>query len=66
MESHRVLEWSGAVEFKVGGRVARVLVNERSEAKVGDVSVLPEPGELTAQRLGAQAALSRAEAAIEQ
>lgn len=65
-------EWSGTVEARVsylgsrvGGRVKEVRVKEGDAVEAGQVLVVLEPGDLIAQRLGAEGQLAQAKANLE-
>ncbi len=65
-------EWSGTVEARVvylgsrvGGRIKEVKVKEGEEVKAGQELIVLEPGDLLAQRLGAEGQLVQAQANLE-
>jgi multidrug resistance efflux pump len=69
---HMPYEWSGTVEARtikvgsrVGGRVKEVRVAEGASVKAGDLLLVLEPGDLEAQRLGAEGQLLQAQATQE-
>lgn len=71
-QSHRPFEWAGTVEARainvgsrVGGRVARVLVDEGAQVKPGQVLVELEHGDFDAQRAAAAATLAQAQATLD-
>ena len=71
-DARKPYEWSGTVEARVitvgsrtGGRIKEILVHEGEHVDAGKVLVQLEPGDLDAQRLGAQGALDQVKAALE-
>ena len=71
-DARKPYEWSGTVEARVitvgsrtGGRIKDILVHEGEHVDAGKVLVQLEPGDLDAQRLGAQGALDQVKAALE-
>jgi multidrug resistance efflux pump len=71
-DARKPYEWSGTVEARVitvgsrtGGRIKEILVHEGEHVEAGKVLVQLEPGDLDAQRLGAQGALDQVKAALE-
>ena len=71
-DARKPYEWSGTVEARVitvgsrtGGRIKDIFVHEGEHVEAGKVLVQLEPGDLDAQRLGAQGALDQVKAALE-
>ena len=71
-DARKPYEWSGTVEARVitvgsrtGGRIKDIFVHEGEHVDAGKVLVQLEPGDLDAQRLGAQGALDQVKAALE-
>jgi HlyD family secretion protein len=67
--AHQPYEWSGTVEARVvylgsrvGGRIKEVKVKEGDSVHVGQELIVLEPGDLIAQRLGAEGQLVQAQA----
>jgi HlyD family secretion protein len=70
--SRQPYEWSGTVEARVvylgsrvGGRIKEVKVKEGDEVKEGQDLIVLEPGDLLAQRLGAEGQLAQARANLD-
>jgi len=70
--AHQPYEWSGTVEARVaylgsrvGGRVKEIKVKEGDDVQPGQVLLTLEPGDLLAQRLGAQGQLEQARANLQ-
>ena len=70
--SRQPYEWSGTVEARVvylgsrvGGRIKEVRVKEGDEVKKGQELIVLEPGDLLAQRLGAEGQLVQARANLD-
>jgi HlyD family secretion protein len=71
-DARRPYEWSGTVEARVisvgsrtGGRVKEVIAHEGDHVDTGQPLVVLEPGDLEAQKLGAQGQLDQVKAALE-
>ncbi len=71
-DARKPYEWSGTVEARVitvgsrtGGRIKEILVHEGEHVEAGKPLVQLEPGDLDAQRLGAQGALDQVKATLE-
>jgi membrane fusion protein YbhG len=71
-DARKPYEWSGTVEARVitvgsrtGGRIKEILAHEGEHVEAGKALVQLEPGDLDAQRLGAQGALDQVKATLE-